>query len=117
MQFSDFFKVLLVVLLHLTVPCAASNPRYFLCGNGEYKYCAYKDYSTQPMKYKFGPASQVTREGRSTCSVSQLPSKSIIDVCCDNPVGLLKPRRFGTEFTVSDNDYKNRFKCREASPN
>ncbi|KAA1066934.1 hypothetical protein PGTUg99_016229 [Puccinia graminis f. sp. tritici] len=116
MQFSDVFKTLSVVLLHLTVPCAASNPRYFLCGNGEYIYCAYKDYSTQPMKYKFGPASQVTREGRSTCSVSQLSSKSIIDVCCDNPVGLLKPRRFGTELTVSDNDYKHRFKCREASP-
>ncbi|KAA1083960.1 hypothetical protein PGT21_012628 [Puccinia graminis f. sp. tritici] len=69
------------------------------------------------MKYNFGPASQVTPEGRSTCSVSKLSSKSIIDVCCDNPVGLLKPRRFGTELAVSDNDYKNRFKCRQAPPN
>ncbi|KAI9631155.1 hypothetical protein KEM48_013216 [Puccinia striiformis f. sp. tritici PST-130] len=57
-----------------------------------YPYCAYKDFSTKPMKYSFGPASQVVRGGLSTCSVSTLPSKSIINVCCDNPVGLLKPR-------------------------
>ncbi|POW09153.1 hypothetical protein PSTT_07074, partial [Puccinia striiformis] len=64
-----------------------------------------------------GPASQVVRGGLSTCSVSTLPSKSIINVCCDNPVGLLKPRPPGSAFTVSDNDYKNRFKCHKPSKN
>ncbi|KAA1107937.1 hypothetical protein PGTUg99_013588 [Puccinia graminis f. sp. tritici] len=109
----QFFKTLSVVLLHLAVPCAASTLPYFLCGEGEYAYCAYKDYSTKPMQYGFGPASQVTPEGTSTCKVSRLPSKSIIDVCCEHPVGLHNPRPFDSVFTVSENDYKNTFKCRE----
>ncbi|KAH9468313.1 hypothetical protein MJO29_006736 [Puccinia striiformis f. sp. tritici] len=114
MQFSDWVNSLSVALLHLAFACAASQ-LFFDCV--KYPYCAYEDFSAKPMKYSFGPASQVVRGGLSTCSVSTLPSKSIINVCCDNPVGLLKPRPPGSAFTVSDNDYKNRFKCHKPSKN
>ncbi|KAI9631154.1 hypothetical protein KEM48_013215 [Puccinia striiformis f. sp. tritici PST-130] len=78
-----------LILIHLIFTCVAGGIALFDCS--AYGYCADKmTSSTGAVYYRFGLAEPTQDVNSWTCSYSQLAGKHIVNVCCNNPVGLTK---------------------------
>ncbi|KAI7933109.1 hypothetical protein MJO28_017813 [Puccinia striiformis f. sp. tritici] len=92
MHLSHLIHSLLVILIHLIFTCVAGGIALFDCS--AYGYCADKmTSSTGAVYYRFGLAEPTQDVNSWTCSYSQLAGKHIVNVCCNNPVGLTKVRK------------------------
>ncbi|KAH9449173.1 hypothetical protein MJO28_010282 [Puccinia striiformis f. sp. tritici] len=109
MQFSDLPSILLVVFMHVVVDCAAAN--YFSCTTSA--YCAHRNAGSTPMTYGFGPVTHPLAPWQPSCARS-LIGGSIVNVCCNHPVGGVDPTKPEKVVTVAIYDFDTKFQCREA---
>ncbi|POW14005.1 hypothetical protein PSTT_03362, partial [Puccinia striiformis] len=140
MQFSDLPSILLVVFMHVVVDCAAAN--YFSCTTSA--YCAHRNAGSTPMTYGYdpiimgyiiqssnapsyfwictifprrdspvGPVTHPLAPWQPSCARS-LIGGSIVNVCCNHPVGGVDPTKPEKVVTVAIYDFDTKFQCREA---
>ncbi|KAH9458930.1 hypothetical protein Pst134EA_019084 [Puccinia striiformis f. sp. tritici] len=98
--------------MHVIVVRATHN--YFACTASA--FCAHRNKGAKPITYVFGPVTYPLAPWQPSCADTRLkfPGDPILNLCCNNAVRGIDPKKPTQFVTVTINDFNNKVQCRVA---